>query len=152
MFSKRKKGSIDLSLPKEKTVHGIPVTKVPVGKYIASMQDIQDLPMTIMEKCFPGEDLQTVINQAKAADSGFVLDLTGKLMVNAPEIIIDLASQYLSVEKEELLALSPTELLDVLEAWWELNDLSDFFGRVWKKIKPLLASQFQTQALGSNDG
>ena len=76
----------------------------------------------------PGEDLQTVINQAKAADSGFVLDLTGKLMVNAPEIIIDLASQYLSVEKEELLALSPTELLDVLEAWWELNDLSDFSG------------------------
>lgn len=152
MIFGRKKGSVDLSLPREKSVHGITVTKVPVGKYISSMQDIQDLPKTIMEKCFPGEDLQAVINQAKAADSGFVLDLTGKLLVNAPEIIIDLASQYLSVEKDELLELSPSELLDVLEAWWELNDLSDFFGRVWKKIKPMLASQFRTQALGFNDG
>lgn len=152
MLFNRKKGSVNLSLPKNKTIHGIEVSKVPVGKYIASMQDVQDLPKTIMEKCFPDEDLQTVINRAKAADSGFVLDLISKLLVNAPEIIIDLASQYLSVEKEELLALSPSELLDVLEAWWELNDLSDFFGRVWKKIKPMLASQFQIQVLGSNDG
>ena len=49
MLFNRKKGSVNLSLPKNKTIHGIEVSKVPVGKYIASMQDVQDLPKTIME-------------------------------------------------------------------------------------------------------
>jgi len=152
MLFKNRRQSVDLTLPKEKNVHGITIKKVPVGKYVASMEDIQNLPKTIMGKCYPDEDLQSVINRAKTADREFLLDLFGKLMVHAPEIIVDLASLYLDVGKEVLLSLSPSELLDVLEAWWELNDLSDFFGRVWKKIKPMLTGQLQTQTLGSSAG
>ena len=96
---------------------------------------------------------QAVIDQAKKADKAFVYDLMGKLMVTAPDLIIDLAARYIEVERETSTDLSPVELLDVLEAWWELNDLSAFFTRVWKKIKPLLASQTQTmERHGSNAG
>lgn len=146
-----RKQSVDMSLPKECEIHGIKIEKVPVGKYVSSMQDIQDLPKTIFERSFPDENMQDVINRAKSDGGSFVLDLISKMMITAPELLIELATRYIDTSKEQLMALSPSELLDVLEAWWEFNDLTDFFRRVWKRIKPMLAN-FQTGVLGSSDG
>lgn len=152
MLKRLLKGSSDMSLPQARTIHGIEVKKVPVGKYISSMQEIQDLPQTIITACFPeDESLRDVVDKTRDADSNYVLDLVGRLLTGIPGVIIELAATLLEVEEDVLLGLTPVELMDVLEGWWELNDLTDFFKRVWGKIKPLIAS-YQTPEAGSNAG
>ncbi len=150
IFGKKKESS-NISLPKSKTVHGIKIEKVKVGRYLESMEEIQDLPKTIIEKCFPDEGLTGLISRAKTADTEFITDLVTKLMLNAPEMIIDLAVKYIDVEKEQLLDLLPNELFEVLSAWWEINDLTAFFKNVWAKMKPMIQTT-RTMRTGFNDG
>lgn len=150
LFSKRKQSS-NISLPKSKTVHGIKIEKVKVGRYLESMEEIQDVPKTIIEKCFPDEGLAGLISRAKTADTAFIADLATKLLLNAPEIIIDLAVKYIDVDKETLLDLTPNELFEVLSAWWEINDLTTFFKSVWAKVKPMIQTN-KTVKTGFNDG
>lgn len=92
-------------------IHGITLEKVKVGRYLESMEEIQELPKTIIEKCFPDEGLAGLITRAKTADTAFITDVVTKLMLNAPEIIIDLAVKYINTDKETLLELTPNELL-----------------------------------------
>lgn len=139
----------NLSLPKTKVIHGITLEKVKVGRYLESMEEIQELPKTIIEKCFPDEGLAGLITRAKTADTAFITDVVTKLMLNAPEIIIDLAVKYINTDKETLLELTPNELFEVLDAWWELNDLTAFFKNVWMKLKPLIQTKTD---IGFNDG
>ena len=40
--------SAAMSLPKNKKVHGIEIKKVPVGKYIAAMREMEELPGIIV--------------------------------------------------------------------------------------------------------
>lgn len=149
----KRKRSSDISLPKARTVHGIKVEKVPVGKFIASMQDIQDLPKTIIERCFPEQgSLGDLIGTARVAGGEEVVWLLGNLLREAPQLIIELAAHYMDTEEDALLALTPTELLDVLEAWWELNDLTDFLKRVWRKAKPMIDRYQARPTPGSKSG
>lgn len=143
-----KRRSTARSLPKDRTVHGIPVKKLAVGQYIASMEEIQDLPQKLLDALLPEGGSISDITRGTSQDLvGVLLRLLG----TAPDLVIDLAVTYIETDRETLLALSPSELLDVLEAWWELNDLSDFFGRVWQRVKPML-ERYQTPTTGSSDG
>ncbi len=143
-----KRRSTARSLPKDRTVHGIPVKKLAVGQNIASMEEIQDLPQKLLDALLPEGGSISDITRGTSQDLvGVLLRLLG----TAPDLVIDLAVTYIETDRETLLALSPSELLDVLEAWWELNDLSDFFGRVWQRVNPLLG-RYQTRTTGSRAG
>lgn len=143
-----KRRSTARSLPKDRTVHGIPVKKLAVGQYIASMEEIQDLPQKLLDALLQEGGSISDITRGTGQD---LIGVLLRLLGTAPDLVLDLAVTYIETDRETLLALSPSELLDVLEAWWELNDLSDFFGRVWQKVKPML-EHYQTPKTGSSAG
>lgn len=145
--------SKEISLPKARTLHGIKIEKVPVGRYISAMQEIQDLPSTIIDRCFPDhKSLQAVIDRARNSEGEVAFDMIGSLLKEAPQVIVELAAVFLDTPEETLMALTPTQLLDVLENWWELNDLTGFFSRVWKKAKPTLERYQARPTPGSKSG
>ena len=138
MFFKKRDPSINMTIPKALELHGIVIRKVPTGKYISVMQDMNDLPQRIVQACFPNLKLDEILEKAKTADRDFLLSLIPAIMTGVPDIVTKVLSEFLEVEPEVLLALTPSELLDVVEKWWELNDLTNFFSRVLSKVKPKL--------------
>lgn len=130
--------SISRSIPEDKAIHGIRVTKVPMSKYITAMSELEDLPKDLINACFPdmtGAEILTKLQTIKSDDLSTVLL---NFLTRSPEIIVSTIATLGDFEKEDLLALTPSELMDVLETWWELNDLSDFFGRIREKATQIL--------------
>jgi hypothetical protein len=140
MFFQNK--SVGMSLPQTKTVHGVEIKKVPVGRYINALKKSEELPAVICEKCFPGESLDTVVKAFMNAEKDTVITVVGKLLVVAPELIVSVMCDIMDLDFETTInTYTPKELLDIGLAFWELNDLSDFFGRVWGLLKAMLLTQ-----------
>jgi len=149
MFFKRDK-STDMTLPEVRVVHGIEIKKVPVGQYIRAMKQMEDLPRAIVEECFPGQSMADVLTMFTAVDEGVLVTLVGKLLVVLPEHLIDALCSILGLDKEIILTkLTPKELLDVIQAYWAENDMSDFFGNVWGLIKAKLPTLIAGSSAGS---
>lgn len=147
MFSFKKDKSTQMTMPEPKMVHGIEVKKVPVGQYIKAMKQMEDLPRVIVEECFPGKSMAEVLGMFTSADEGAVVTLLGKLLVVLPEHIVDALCSIMGLDGDIVMNnLTPKELLDVLKAYWQLNDMSDFFKGVWGLIKgklPTLTTGFK---------
>lgn len=134
MFFKSK--AANMSLPKTITIHEIEIKKVPVGQYITAMREMEDLPRVLVEECFPGKSTADVIAMFTTMDQSVLISLIGKLLIVIPEHIVDAACSIIGLDKDIAMnKLTPKELLDVVKAYWELNDMSDFFGSVWGLIK-----------------
>ena len=141
--------SAGMSLPKSKKIHGIEMRKVPIGQYIAAMREMEDLPNLIVHELFPGKSMAEIVQSFSTADEAFAISLLGKLLVVLPERLIEVICQIIGVEKEIVLEqLTPKELLDVVQAFWALNDLTDFF----KSVSGLLKIKLPAQKIGSSDG
>lgn len=136
-----------MTLPKPVTVNGIEVKKVPIGRYIECMDELQALPAALLEACFPNLRLDEIVDKISLAEGDAVTELVTKLMLNAPATIIDAFVIVTKADRDQLLALTPAELLDVFSAWWALNDLTDFFQKGWKMLQPKITSM-NLQATG----
>lgn len=150
MFNLFTKKTVEMSLPKAKTVHGIEVKKVPIGRYTQAMTEIQDLPERIIRDLFPGKSIDQIWAElANLKDDGLI-SIASRLFVVAPEYIIDISSIILGIDREKIVnELSPAELLDIWQAFWEANDLSRFFQSAAAALKPLLQNPPLT---GSRNG
>lgn len=141
--------SARMSVPKARDVHGVTIQKVPVGRYIAALKEMESLPALLLQDCFPGQTLEEVLQQFTVGSQGALLEALTRLLTIAPEHVIDAFCAVLGVEKAVVMEqLTPNELLDVLTAFWEVNDLSDFFRAVWQPVKRQLA----TLTIGSSGG
>lgn len=142
-----KSNSADMSLPRAKTIHGIEVKKVPIGKYLAAMREIENLPERIIKDLFPGLNISQIWATFTEMNDQKLIDLVSRLIVISPEYIIKVISLILDVPEEKIMnELTPKELKDVLVEYWALNDMTDFFGAVSgliKKTLPTLASGFK---------
>jgi hypothetical protein len=148
MFFKRDK-SITMSLPEERTVCGVKLRKVPVGEYIKALKKLEALPAVIAGKCFPGQSLESVMALLASAEKDTVMALISRLMLILPEQVIETLCDIIGMDgKEAINKYTPKELMDIALAFWELNELSDFFGHVWGLAKTMLL----TQNIGSSAG
>lgn len=148
--TKNKKSSIARSLPQSKTVHGITVEKLPIGHYVTALKHLEDLPEKILEICFPDQKLEQIIDKLKFADMETITEIFLNFLSGAPELVISTIAKLGNFTEKDLMNLMPLELLDVVETWWELNDLSDFCKRIWEKIAPKLeVTQIQSDGFSS---
>lgn len=147
IFNKDK--STQMSVPKAKYIHGIEVQKTPVGRYIRAMKDMEELPAVLVQQCFPGQSLDDVLHMLADADQNTMIVLLGKLLTVLPEHLVNAVCNIMDIDTEVAMnQLTPKELLDVFQAFWEMNDLSDFFASVWGILKKKLP----TQNTGSKNG
>ena len=145
----RKDKSIDVSLPEAQIVHGVEIRKVPTAAYITALKKAENLPSLICDACFPGVSVDEIVRQLLGADKNTILALLGRLLTTAPELIVAMHCEVMGLDKESTLnTYTPKELLDIFTAFWEANDLSDFFVRAWGLIKAKLPAQ----TIGSRSG
>ncbi|MBS6510090.1 MAG: hypothetical protein KH334_00135 [Clostridiales bacterium] len=138
-----------MSLPKNKKVHGIEIKKVPVGKYIAAMREMEELPSIIIHELFPGKSMADIMADFSRADEEFAIGLMGKLLIVLPEKLLEALCSVIGISAQVAMEqLTPKELLDITREFWKINELSDFF----KSVSGLIRQKLPTQNTGSSDG
>ena len=141
--------SAAMSLPKSKKVHGIEIKKVPVGKYIAAMREMEELPSIIVHELFPGKSVADIMVDFARADEEFAIGLMGKLLIVLPEKLLEALCSMIGISTEVAMEqLTPKELLDIISEFWKINELSDFF----RSVSGLIKKKLPTQNIGSSDG
>lgn len=134
-FFNKPKDVAALSLSLGKTIHGVVIRKLPNGAYIKALNAIQDMPEVILKGCFPGMSPDEILEEFKNITADMLPVLAGKLLANVPEQFLKFISELAEIPLDKLMnELSPKETLDILEAMWELNDLTDFFKKLRGKV------------------
>lgn len=137
IFNKNKDAS-NISVPLDKVVHGVKVRKLPNGQYIKALNSINDLPEVLLKACFPGADANDILKQLQGAGSDMLVNIAGKLLQVVPEQFLQFISTLLDIPIDKLTdELSPNETLEIVEAYWEMNDLSSFFSKIKGRVMNL---------------
>jgi hypothetical protein len=143
----KKIDKLSVSVPRNKELYGVIIRKLPNGAYINALQTVQNLPAILLENCFPGEDIDDILKQLGQINKDSLLAIAGKLMAVIPEEFFKIISELLDIPLEKLInELTPAETIEIIEAFWEANDMSPFFEKLKKifgnlmKTAPTLAS------------
>ncbi len=146
--------TLKISNPEPKTVHGIVIKKQPIGKWLELTHFLEDLPRSIIQKMFPDQGPQEVLDYFKgfAEEPGRLLELLILLLGAMPAEIISLMCELMEADKDDVLQrLTPNEFVEVITEFWKVNDLTDFFGRTAKAVKSLMAG-IRQENTGSKAG
>ncbi len=146
--------SLKMSLDRPKTLYGVKIEKLPVGRYLDAMRSITDPINTILETMYPGKNLDEIMESFGKTASGDFRKNILDMILSAPTAMCEIIGTVLGIPTERLTgegedALSLNELIEILIAFWDKNDLSGFFARGRILIQRMTARQ---QATGSKDG
>lgn len=127
--------SLKMSAPREYELHGVKIRKLPVGRYIRAMHTLEELPQILAEGILPKGTPPGQLSKMLADLNPETMSQTAlRLLAVLPEQACRLLSELLDIPSKLLLdpdeGLSPAELAEILEAFWKINDMSDFFGIV----------------------
>ncbi|KGE20629.1 hypothetical protein [Paenibacillus wynnii] len=150
MFNFKRDKSITASLPQDQMLHGIKVKKLPLGQYIKALHAIENLPEIMLKELFPGMKPDQVLDKLKAIDEDTVYQLVSRLLRVVPEQFLRLVAELIDTEFEHLQDnLTPKELLEVLRAFWAVNDMTDFFVQIKMMMGGWKANPLAALKLGS---
>lgn len=147
---KDKNRSVETSIPRGYTLHGITIKKLPNGQYFKAIQTMENLPEIILKQCFPSMKPDQVIEQLKVVDENMIYGMISKLIRVVPEQFLRLIAELIDTDYEYLRdELSPKETFDVLKAFWEVNDYTDFFGEIKRLMGGTKGNPLKILKLGS---
>lgn len=157
MFERKDK-SINMSVPQARVLHGVKICKLPIARYIAVLREIDNIPALILGDVFPDiNNAAELTSKLAGLDRTAVLELVGRLLKVVPEQFCRIVSDLLDIPSERLLdpqctnALSLSELLDIILAFIEVNDMSGFFQNV-QSLKTKLTAPKKQANTGFSDG
>lgn len=134
LFNKKQADAAKVSLPQEDTIHGVKIKKLPNGAYIKAFNEMQNMPEIILKGCFPGMDPDEILETFKNINVDILPGMAGKLLACFPEQLIKFISSLTDIPEEVFInKLTPKETLDVIESFWEINDMTAFFEKLTKK-------------------
>ncbi|NLB91686.1 MAG: hypothetical protein GX786_10775 [Clostridiales bacterium] len=122
--------SIFRTAPSEKVVHGITIKKLPTRKYLDYMKNKPDIMVSFLDEVFEESvSLQEIIRKISFGSMQDLKRLIVRALTAAPEMVARILSDLLELEDSDYITdnLTPKELMDVLVAFEQLNDLSGFF-------------------------
>lgn len=140
------KSKESLSLDNEIELYGITIRKMPNGQYLKALEVIKELPESFVKELMEGrEDLKL----SDMFDTKNIAMLVGTLLTSVPEFTIKFVSKLLNVNEKVLRDnLTPLETIEVIEKFWEINNLTDFF----QKMKPIIKKLApMTNLIGFNE-
>ncbi|MDD2649317.1 MAG: hypothetical protein PHI27_08790 [Eubacteriales bacterium] len=127
--------SVSISRGQSIVVHGITVKKAAIGRYLDIQKRLPGIVMEVIDAAFPGEKPAEALESLMKAgrDDGALRELITRLIAVVPEKAVQLLCELIGANYKFVCEnLSPNELLDVLKAFWKLNDYTDFFEGVRK--------------------
>lgn len=134
LFNRQRRKSVQISAPKSYDLHGVAIHKLPIVKYVQVMEAAENLPALLLGEAFPdAENLTELAASITRLDRDTMLTILTRLLKFVPVQFCELLSQLLDIPKERLLdpksenPLSLAELMDVILAFVDINDLSNFF-------------------------
>lgn len=137
MFGRDK--STRRALPASKTVHGIEVKKMPVGKYLDASERMGSIVMDLIDEVFPGKTPGEILQSITTISAVELRALFMRLLSIAPQKLLAVMAAILDVDVAVLRDdLSPAELMRVWKAFWGINDLTDFFTNVRSIVLPMM--------------
>ncbi len=119
------KGKESLSLDEEIELYGVTIRKMPNGQYLKALNLIKQLPETFVKEVMQGK---TNLKLSNMLDTENIAMLVGTLLTSVPTFTIKFLAQLLDV-KESILTneLTPTETIEIVQKFWEINRLESFF-------------------------
>lgn len=142
------KTSESLSLEKVVKMYGVEIKKMPCGKYFEALQTLKDLPEDFVKELFEDKQDMTLSKMLTVEN---IMNLVTKLMIIAPKFLFSFLSKLLDIDGEILKdKLSPTELLEILKKFWEINNLESFFDQmkpIIQKATTLIGFKEQSQSV-----
>lgn len=119
----------DLSLGKVEKVCGYEIKKMPIAPYLSAIQKLENLPADFMEKCFPGMNLQEILDNLTRIDQNGLSTLATNALMATPTYIIGLVADLTGIDKDKLLNdenIGLDGFIDIINAFIEVNRLGEF--------------------------
>lgn len=126
-----------LSLNEEIELYGVKIRKMPNGQYLKALNLIKKLPETFVKEVM---DSKTDLKLSNMLDTENIAMLVGTLLTSVPEFTIKFLAQLLDIKEEVLIEeLTPTETIEIVQKFWEINRLESFFAQM-KSITSKIAA------------
>lgn len=126
-----------LSLDEEVELYGVTIRKMPNGQYLKALNLIKKLPETFVKEVMQGK---TDLKLSNMLDTENIAMLVGTLLTSVPEFTIKFLAQLLDIKEKVLTEeLSPTETIEIVQKFWEINRLESFFAQM-KSITSKIAT------------
>lgn len=131
------KSKESLSLDEEIELYGVTIRKMPNGQYLKALNLIKQLPETFVKEVMQGK---TDLKLSDMLDTENIATLVGTLLTSVPTFTIKFLAQLLNV-KESVLTneLTPTETIEIVQKFWEINRLESFFAQMKSIMKGITA-------------
>ena len=138
----QKDRSIGASRPRSRTVHGIEIRKMPVGRYLVVMQRLGGVLADLLDAAFPGQTPGQIIEGLTALTPSQFREIAIRLLGVLPEQALTIVCAILDADLRLVKdRLTPNELLEVWTAFWQMNDLSAFFQNARKALPAALGAK-----------
>ena len=131
------KSSEILSLDEEVELHGVTIRKMPNGQYLKALKLIREIPENFMKELMEGK---TDMKLSDMLDTKNIATLIGSLLTVTPSFTIKFLAQILNIKEKVLMEdLSPTETIEIVQKFWEINRLESFFVQMKSIMKGIAA-------------
>lgn len=152
MFRK-KASSVQIARPKPQIMHGIEIKKQPVGRYFEVLDQTGSLVMELLDTAFPGMAPKDILDLLTKVDTAGLRDILIRVAGELPRKLVSLLRSIVGADDNPNWdALTPAEMTAVCKAFWELNDLTDFFGNARSAVQHLVRQKTPlTDNTGSKD-
>ncbi len=127
----------NLSLANSKTMYGIKIRKLPIGKYLELTKKINILGKDLLEKGFNNKSIEEILQDLSNINKDELIKLFNGLLNTSPDLVINFMVDVLEVDKDKLInndEIGLYELIEIIEAFIELNNL----GKLIEKFKKLI--------------
>ena len=157
IFNAKTDKSFRTSVPKSKTLYGVEIKKVPIGRYLDVLEGNEGLPAELLEKLFPGKDIQNVLDFFIRLDKDGLSEFLSRALTVLPRELLRLLSELYDIDEGRLLdsrcadPITPFELTEIIKSFWELNDMSAFFKTVLAVIPGLTARKTGSSGLSQSE-
>lgn len=150
MFEKLKRNTVQVARPRPQMVHGIEIKKQPVGRYFEVMDRAGGMVGELLGAAFPDQTPRQILEDLTKLTPDGLKALAMRLFGLLPRKLVEILREIVGAQDNPAWdELTPAEMTAVVKAFWQLNDMTDFFTNARSATQQLL-KQKQTADTGSN--
>lgn len=131
-----------LSLGNSKTMYGIKIRKLPLGKYLELIKKVNILGKDLLEKGFNNKSIEEILDDIINLNKIELIKLMESAFNTAPELVMVFLADILEVDKEKLMdneEIGLYELIEIVEEFIKINNLGKLIQKLkkWINILPM---------------
>ena len=133
------KTSVDLSLPKARKVRGYTIERMPIGRFLAAARRLDEVPGQVLRRLFPGAE--DAVRALASLDRAGLIGLCARALAVLPDEAVRVFAELAGLDEKALRddpGVGLDGLLEMIEAWLEVNNLENFIGAaraLWRRAR-----------------